>query len=40
MDLGALGFWLFLGMIIAAGTVTEGLKARPQLYLARRPCPS
>lgn len=28
MDLGALGFWLFLGMVIAAGTVTEGLKAR------------
>lgn len=28
MELGALGFWLFLGMVIAAGTVTEGLKAR------------
>src|SRR5262245_47256772 len=27
-DLGALGFWLFLGMLLAAGTVTEGLKAR------------
>ncbi len=27
-DLGALGFWLMLGMIIAAGTVTGGLKAR------------
>ena len=26
--LGALGFWLMLGMILAAGTVTEGLKAR------------
>jgi hypothetical protein len=27
-DLGALGFWLMLGMIIAAGTLSEGLKAR------------
>src|SRR5262245_49662407 len=27
-DLGALGFWLFLGMIIAAGTLSEGFKAR------------
>ena len=26
--LGALGFWLMVGMILAAGTVTEGLKAR------------
>jgi hypothetical protein len=26
--LGALGFWLMLGMILAAGTVTEGFKAR------------
>src|SRR5262245_36829183 len=27
-DLGALGFWLFLGMIIAAGTLKEGFKER------------
>ena len=26
--LGALGFWLMVGMILSAGTVTEGLKAR------------
>ena len=27
-DVGALGFWLMVGIILAAGTVTEGLKAR------------
>lgn len=27
-DLGALGFWLMLGMILAAGTVSRGLKER------------
>jgi hypothetical protein len=27
-DVGALGFWLMLGMILAAGTVAEALKAR------------
>jgi hypothetical protein len=27
-DLGALGFWLMLGMVLAAGTVSEALKAR------------
>ena len=26
--LGALGFWIFLGLIVAAGTISEGLKER------------